>query len=153
MAGQVGYEGTQAGGDFGGAVHGDGTPERQQCPYVLQMQEVDRRGLARGAVAGGVVAGGGLFVTDEPGTEDPFCPVELGVVDGDAVNRSSRYIRGVRAESATRYQVPALANRPYGSTTTSPEGDSRWLWYPMRSRWPRRIGPISDAGAGSGVRA
>ncbi|MFE7439314.1 hypothetical protein ACFU7X_02415 [Streptomyces chartreusis] len=55
--GKIGGEVVEVSPGFGGAVHGDGAPEREECSHVLQMQEADRH----------LVAGGGflLIVPDE----------------------------------------------------------------------------------------
>jgi hypothetical protein len=52
VVGKVGGEGAEVSPGFGGAVHRDGVPERQQCSYVLQMHEAN----------GYLVAGGGFFM-------------------------------------------------------------------------------------------
>jgi hypothetical protein len=52
VVGKVGSEGAEVSPGFGGAVHRDGVPERQQCSHVLQMQEANCH----------LVAGGGFFM-------------------------------------------------------------------------------------------
>jgi hypothetical protein len=48
VVGKIGGEVAEVSPGFGGAVHSDGAPERQQCSHVLQMQEADRYLAASG---------------------------------------------------------------------------------------------------------
>ena len=76
MVGKVGGEDAEVSPGFGGAVHSNGVPERQQCSHVLQVQEAN----------GYLVAGGGFFmvVPDESWAKNPLCSLDLGLVDGGA---------------------------------------------------------------------